>query len=244
MAIIQDDALSLRRIDYSETSQILAMYTRTYGQVRVIAKGIKRSTKKRFAAGIDLLEIGRLVASRREGSESNLATLTEWKQVSGLIGLRDSLGRLYSAQYAGEITLALTEQWDPHPRIYEALRGLFESLCDSADVIGPLVDYQRVLLGDVGLIPIFESCVSCGRSVDGEGELYFSSRDGGLVCRDCEASYIEKRSVSPAMLPALRMVDRTGTYDRDVLRLLNHHITHLIGRPPSVWSALRSIVST
>jgi DNA repair protein RecO (recombination protein O) len=219
------------------------MYTRSHGQVRVIAKGIKRSTRKRFAAGIDLLEIGRLVASRREGSESNLATLTEWKQVSGLIGLRDSLGRLYAAQYAGEITLALTEQWDSHPRIYDALRGLFESLCDASNVVGPLLHYMRVLLGDVGLIPIFEECVSCGRSVDAESELYFSSREGGLVCRDCEASYIEKRMVTQAMLPALRNMDQTGTYDRDVVRLLNHHVSHLIGRPPAVWSALRSIIS-
>ncbi len=61
MALISDRAIVLRRLDYSETSQILALFTREYGQVRVIAKGIKRSTRSRFAVGIDLLEVGQVV---------------------------------------------------------------------------------------------------------------------------------------------------------------------------------------
>ena len=54
MTAIKDEAIVLRRLDYSETSQVLAFFTRDHGPRRLIAKGVKRSTKKKFATGIDL----------------------------------------------------------------------------------------------------------------------------------------------------------------------------------------------
>ena len=90
MSLISDKAIVLRRLDYSETSQILALFTREHGQVRVIAKGIKRSTRSRFAVGIDLLELGHVVWSAREDRPQNLGILTEWKQVNAFVGLREN----------------------------------------------------------------------------------------------------------------------------------------------------------
>ena len=72
MAAVKDQAIVLRRLDYSETSQVLVFLTREHGLQRLIAKGIKRSTKKKYATGIDLLERGRLVfliSARGEGLE-------------------------------------------------------------------------------------------------------------------------------------------------------------------------------
>ncbi len=37
MASVKDVAIVLRRLDYSETSQVLAMLTREHGQQRLIA---------------------------------------------------------------------------------------------------------------------------------------------------------------------------------------------------------------
>ncbi|MCH7814056.1 MAG: recombination protein O N-terminal domain-containing protein, partial [Planctomycetes bacterium] len=49
MSFISERAVVLRRVDYSETSQVLVLLTRGHGKVRAIAKGIKRSTRKHFA---------------------------------------------------------------------------------------------------------------------------------------------------------------------------------------------------
>ena len=47
-----DQAIVLGRLDYSETSQVHVLFAREHGKVRAIAKGIKRGTKKRFAAAV------------------------------------------------------------------------------------------------------------------------------------------------------------------------------------------------
>jgi DNA repair protein RecO len=89
MATISDDAVVLARLDYSETSQVIVLFTRSYGKVRAIAKGIKRHTKTRFAVGIDLLDIGHVVVSAHPDRSAALATVTEWNPAASLSGLRE-----------------------------------------------------------------------------------------------------------------------------------------------------------
>ena len=74
MPLIRDAAVVLGRIDYSESSQILVLFTREHGKVRAIAKGAKRSTKTRFAPGVDLLDIGTVIFSVRHERAEGLAT--------------------------------------------------------------------------------------------------------------------------------------------------------------------------
>ncbi len=223
MALISDRAIVLRRLDYSETSQILVLFTRAHGQVRAIAKGIKRSTRSRFAVGIDLLELGHVVWSARADRPQNLAILTEWKQVDAFVGLRERLERLHAAQYAAEITAELTTDQDPHPTLFDHLQFFLGKLsvvsCQSSvassrssalspqsiRTLADLCEFQRSLLIEIGLMPQGETCVGCRSAIlpdEAEG-VYFTSHEGGLVCRDCEASYVEKRLVSPGAIRVL-----------------------------------------
>ncbi len=60
MPLVSDRCICLRKLDYSETSQILMLMSRDYGIIRVIAKGAHRKTKagaSRFDGGIDLLDV-------------------------------------------------------------------------------------------------------------------------------------------------------------------------------------------
>ena len=146
MAIIKDDAVILRRLDYSVTSQVLAVFTRMHGKVRLIAKGIKRSTKDKFAAGLDLLDIGHLTFSARNVRQEALATLTEWVQSQAGAALRDALDRLLAAQYAAFVAAELTEDWDPHPELYDGICNAIWALAEGARPVRTLVAFQRCLL--------------------------------------------------------------------------------------------------
>lgn len=236
MPLIRDQAVVLRRLDYSETSQVLVLFTREHGKARAIAKGVKRSTKRRFAAAIDLLEVGQVNLSTRRARPQELATLTEWKQTRPLSALREKLPRLHAAQYAAEVTAGVTEDWDPHQRLYDALLALLENLCHLDDPLAAVVAFLTGLLTEVGSAPQFERCSGCGATVDSRvaaGGLYFSSHQGGLLCRDCEPAYVEKRSVSPAVLAVLRSRTATRTAaTAGAFDLLNYHLSHLMGRAP------------
>jgi DNA repair protein RecO (recombination protein O) len=250
VALVKDIAVTLRRLDYSETSQVLVMFTREHGQQRLIAKGIKRSTKTRTAVGIDLLEYGRTVFSQRPGKEDNLATLTEWRQEDTFPHLRRDLPRLYAAQYAAEVTSHLTEVHDPHPGLFDALLALLRGLA-AADPLPMLVAYLWQMLTEVGLRPELSCCVGCGRDIRGDRVLYFSSRQGGAICRDCEPAAVEKRRLRldvPAALLADPSRGRLGHMEgRDpalalaAFDILDYHITEIMARPPRLSAMLRSV---
>ncbi len=236
MAIHQDIGLTLRRLDYSETSQVLVVMTQRYGKVRLIAKGARRSTKTRFSPGIDLLELGDLSFSVRSPAQEALATLTAWKQRTAFTSLRERLPRLHAAQYAAEITAGLTEDWDPHPDLFDGLVTMMERLSTASEVSGAVVEFQRKLLTSIGSMPRFAACVVCGRPISPRGPVYFSSFEGGLLCRDCEPARTEKRQVNPASLAALRgesSAAGVGAFD-----ILNYHLGHLMGRAPLLADVL------
>lgn len=247
MALFQDDAVVLTRLDYSETSQVLVLFTRRHGKVRAIAKGIKRGTRNRFAVGIDLLETGTVVFNARSDRAESLATLTEWKQVRVNTGLREQLQRLYAAQYAAEITAHLTEDWDPHEAVYEAITQTFDALSRPCEPIGILVELQWRLLDAIGLWPRFDACMLCGRVAD---LTHFSSFEGGMICRHCEPGQVEKWELSPRVPVLLKAVSAGpvaalgsadhSTSDRSADRstvqaafsVLDYHIAHQMGRQP------------
>ncbi|MFQ5590069.1 MAG: DNA repair protein RecO [Phycisphaerae bacterium] len=236
MAMITDSAVVLRQLDYSEASQIIVFFAREHGKVRAIAKGVKRSTKTRFAVGIDLLDIGELVVSCRAERSASLAIVVEWKPVRGLLGLRGQLRRLYAGQYAAEITAQLTEDWDPHPAAFDGLVATLTRLAEADEVLEWTVRYQLLLLGAIGLLPRFDRCVLCSRQRD---LTYFSSIEGGVICRHCEPGQVEKREITSAVLSAIHGKSPTASYV-GAFGLLDYHISHLMGREPMLASKLVS----
>src|SRR5438445_13694827 len=122
MALSHDRCICLRKVEYSETSQILTLFGRGHGIMRVIAKGAHRTTKQgasKFGGGIDLLDLGQAVFTL--DLEKQLGTLTEWTLQDGHLGLRNNLRAVYLSQYAAELVSLLIEEHDAHPELFDRL---------------------------------------------------------------------------------------------------------------------------
>ncbi len=262
MSTIQDRGVVIRLSDYSETSQIVSLFTERHGLVRLIAKGIRRGTKQRFAAGVDLLEAGELSFVPARGG-AGLSTLTGWSQTDSHGGLRGDLSRLYAGLYAAELLVALTEENDPHVELFGGLMELLGRLSSGDVVARPppaasggasfllppetaeggratgdavlacVVAFQLELLRAIGYMPELEQCVNCGGRPSGR-QVYFSSRAGGLLCRDCEMHYAEKVAAAPPR-PGAPL-----TPDRAAFDLLDYHLKHVAGRELRMSAQLRA----
>src|SRR6476661_10931505 len=101
MALSRDRCICLRKVEFSETSQILTLFGRQHGLLRVIAKGAHRTTKagaSKFGGGIDLLDLAHAVFT--DHTDRDLSTLTEWSLKDGHLSLRQNLRAVYLSQYA------------------------------------------------------------------------------------------------------------------------------------------------
>jgi len=238
MATRSDQAIVLRLSDYSETSQIVTLFTATNGLARLIAKGVRRGSRTRTAVGLDLLEHGELSYAPPRG-QAGLGTLTEWVQRDAFIGLRSAPLGLYGGLYAAELVSALTEEYDSHPPLFTALLSTLRELVQMQDPAATIVRFQINLADAIGYGPNLDECVGCGRPGGQGGPVHFSSTAGGLLCRDCEMHHVEKRRVSAAMLAQPPSAGPTGQW----FELLDYHFSQVAGRSFKAAEWIRALLA-
>jgi DNA repair protein RecO (recombination protein O) len=232
MPLVRDRCICLRKFEYSETSQILSLFSRAHGLVRVIAKGAHRRTKagaSKFDGGIDLLDIGDAVFIH--DASKDLGTLTEWSLREGNLALRRSLRGLYLAQYAAELAGLLIEEHDPHPELFDRLEALLAEL-PTPRVEEAFLAFELDLLRETGYLAEFNRCAACGGGVADREDCYFSPAHGGLICRNCEAAIPDR---IPFDLRLLRMIQgilrlpKTNGSTQRLPRLTRHQTDPLNG---------------
>ncbi len=237
--------LVLRTTDYSETSRIATIWTRELGKVRVLAKGSRR-LRSNFESALDLLTVCSIVLLRK--SSGGLDLLTEAQVVERFPRLRADLAALYAAYYLAELLGDWTEDYDPHPNLFDEARETLRTLGSGEVPTGlRLLRFEMVLLRELGYAPILEGCASCRRPLPATGSLTFSSAAGGLVCGACRVS---RRGWSPLSRPAGQALAQLADADawRNVVpevraelrQLFNQYISYLLGRRPRTMPYLGS----
>lgn len=180
---MKDQALCLRLLDWSETSQIAVLLTENHGKVSAVAKGAKRqtpSTLAKFSGGLELLTAGEAVMIVKRGSE--LATLTEWDLLDAHWHLRTDLRAYRLGMYAADLVHHIVQDHDPHPRTYRALKGFLSALSERALQPPALLRFQWSVVEDMGLRPVLDRDAATGEVLDETGgALAFSPAAGGVV---------------------------------------------------------------
>ena len=233
MALARDRCICLRKTEFSETSQILSLFGRDTGMVRVIAKGAHRRTKagsSKFDGGVDTLDVGDAVFTLHV--ERDLNTLTEWGLRDGNQPLHRDLRAMYLGLYAAELVGSLIEEYDPHPDLFDRLAHLLAELPTDGTEEAFLA-FELDLLRHVGLLSDLSRCVGCGRpAVDATGDGYFSPERGGLVCRQCEGKVPDRLRLDGRLIrlaqQVLRLPRVAGTPQR--LPRLTRHQTDPLNR--------------
>lgn len=199
MPLRSDRCICLRKVEYSETSQILALFGRSIGLFRVIAKGAHRRTKagaSRFDGGIDLLDLGDAVMT--DPSTRDLATLTDWTLLDGNLDLRRDLRSLHLALYSIELTGLMLHENEPQPQLFDlVIWAIGEFASSRREEV--FVAFQLELLRQSGFLPELAVCVTCGGEL-GSGRVLFSTQQGGVVCSRCP------RPAGPAVLADAKLI--------------------------------------
>ena len=244
MPLVSDRCICLRKVAYSETSQILLLFARNHGLVRVIAKGAHRTTKagaSKFGGGIDLLDQADAVFTH--DPEKDLSTLTEWSLRDGHLELRGNLRGMYLAQYAAELVGLLIEEHDPHPDLFDRLEHTIKELA-TARAEEAFLAFELDLLRETGYLAELVQCVACGRDAAASDATFFSPGRGGVVCRNCEGVVHDRLGIDlrlVRLVQGIMKLPRTnGTAQRlprltrhqtdPINRLFAQHVEHTLGR--------------
>lgn len=241
--LTSDDAICIRAVDYSETSQIVTFFTVSHGKLGAIAKGSKRP-KSSFDGPIELFAQGRIVFS--DSSREKLATLTEFQQAPYFANLARHLPLYNACLFAAELVNLLTRDHDPHPGLFDSFLTFLQNadqLRPAAgthrDILAPLIVFQLQLLKEIGLFPVLNSCANCKKTFSPAWpEIYFSNPANGLLCRGCETAFPEKmrltKSAADCLANPAAIAQAKKTTLKQVEQALVGYFTYNLGHPPKM----------
>lgn len=209
MTLIESEAVVLRAQDHGESDRIITFFSPTWGLVRALAKGARRS-QKRFVHAFEPNSVV-LVSLRRR---AELAWVESCRLLNGHLALRSDPLRWAYAGFVVETTLHLNPENLPNPPFYELLRRTLERLESDRDPTNVATLFLVRGLRLLGVLPSLAGCAECGRKIADSATWRLSLTMGRFTCgahgvRDGHAVHLDRGSAAllQAMLdsPAERM---------------------------------------
>lgn len=234
-------ALVVRGTDWSETSRITTLFTHEFGKVRALAKGGRR-LKSSFDCAFDLLSVCRIVFLRK--ASGGLDLLTEARLEEQFPVLRENMTALYAGYYVAELLGDGTQDYDPHPALFDAALETLRNLGKQADVPAAVTAFEVVWLRELGYSPRLDVCATCGAEVlpAGVTRTVFSPSAGGVLCPTCGPGATDRRGLSSAGLATLRSLATESDTALSLVvpmpvrgelrQILGQTVSYVLGRRP------------
>jgi DNA repair protein RecO (recombination protein O) len=208
---------------YSETSLLLEVFSRNYGRMTLVAKGVKR--KKSRTLGI-LVPFQSLVVgwSGRGDVKTliNAEALTLRKEIDG--------ERLFCGYYINELILRLLHRNDPHEVLFSAYELALEGLIQETDLERTLRIFEKRLLQELGYGLHLSNDTLTGAAIKSSTRYRYVAESGPVIDNGEEGAGVMLHGES---LHALRDEEQFSDLHRRELKRLTRVTLdrHLEGRP-------------
>ncbi|MFY9477606.1 MAG: DNA repair protein RecO [Aquabacterium sp.] len=202
MAIQKNQGIIIKTQLFRSTSLIVTFFTRDFGKIRGLVKGVRQAGETRGAL-YELFTCLEIVYY--EKTRSDLHLVSEAFMLENYSSLRSQLGSIAYASYFSELADELTEVHDPHGKIFDLLHFCFRYL---PSLSGPRIAriFEIKLLSEIGWLPYLDRCLGCSNPHLEEG--FFSPRQGALLCPACAKRYGDVFRIQREALAAMRYYAR------------------------------------
>jgi DNA repair protein RecO (recombination protein O) len=150
--ISDEPAYVLHRYDWSESSLILEVFTRHYGRIALVAKGVKRpsSSFRPILLPLQPLHVA-------FGGDAEIRTLKGAEWMGGHV--MPTGDALMSGYYLNELLLNLLARDDPHPGLFDIYASVVSVIAsEHGEALQPaLRAFELLLLREVGLLPTLDA---------------------------------------------------------------------------------------
>ena len=180
MAAQNAEGVILRKYLLRETSYILVIFTKEFGKIKGVIKGV-RNPYPQFAGNFEIFTQCEVLFYRKKKKLMDL--ITQCETVDYFLPVRKDIERLTYANYFIELVGIVTNDYDPNEGLYSTLVESLRMLRDEYSAKRVSRIFEIKLLKTLGLSPQLEECIECGLPM--EGASYFSVKNGGLLCSKC-----------------------------------------------------------
>ena len=194
--------LVIGKIDRGEADQIFKIYTRDFGKLSVLGRAV-RKTKSKLRGGADFLYFSDIEFIQGRAQK----TLTDAGLIESFPGLREDFEKMKVAYSMAEILDKLTGFEEKDERIWKLAKESFLELEKAGKGKAGLLYYYFLwnFFSLLGYLPELYNCSICAKKM-APSFLYFSSLEGGLICRKCFGKARGAFQIDQDLIKTLRVI--------------------------------------
>ena len=203
MSIHKTEAIVLKKHDFRETSLIVNFFTRDFGKISGIMKGI-RSEPGKFASAVEPFEHNEIVFYHKRNTSLHLVSQCDAR--NNFSATRQDIHKIGTASSIIELVDSVMPLEDKNEEVFDlALNSLKElEINPNPDKIMTIFTIKLLVLS--GFKPHFDSCVSCGNKIFGQSK--FSLVLGGLLCLRCQYKDMAARSIFRGTVASILHIEK------------------------------------
>jgi len=194
VSIEKTEAIVLRAVNYRDTSKIVTFYTKRYGKMSAIAKGV-RNPKSKFGSLFQPLNYLQIVFYHRESRQLQYVSSSDF--VKYFKSLTASVEKLSVAMSLIEIVNLVMHDEEENEQLFGLLVDSLAELdtLEMPDVASPqralnvFIHFGLHLAIELGFAPNFENCLICRKPIriEKQTKINYVIEKGGPLCEECSS---------------------------------------------------------
>lgn len=183
--IVETEGVILHGMNYRDTSKIVTVYTKKFGKIKVIAKGV-RSQKNKFGSSLEPMTIASIMLYKNEHKDLHLLSKSEIAVVLNNVQLNQE--RMYTGLAAVELVNMVMHDEDENGRVYELLTQSLTAVNKAEkNHVNILLSFMVKLFEQLGFGMNLKICSVCKKSIAelDVSHAFLRLSDGTMTCSDC-----------------------------------------------------------
>lgn len=236
--IIKTEAVVLSKINYSESSLIVSLYTKSNGLISAIVKGGRRP-KSKLSSVVDVLNHIQIILYRKESREIQIISSADLISFFPKTKTKIELSG-YALAICESIKTLLVEN--------ESNELLFNGLIRILNLIESEAEHPAVLFGrflmflikQIGYEINLETCEVCSEKLSFDRKVYYSSTTG-FVCSKCYNDKVFNNSELFNYLYCLKNRKKIDSFSKNIYQKGNQFLIEYLKSHIESFKGLNSL---
>jgi len=227
------EAIVLGHHDFGEADKIVTLYTKEFGKLRAVARGVRR-IKSRFGSSMELFSHNHLMLYMR--GKKDLYLITGSNIVRAYKELRENLDLFITGSCVAELVDKLIEPEEPNRPLFSLILETFRQIPkQDRDVI--IAIFVTKILANAGYKLNLENCVFCRRPVVLSEQNKLSILHGGILCSKCQSRDLRVMDISGLAINYLKKfeilnlanvdkIDMDDSVKKELKRIVDFYLSY------------------
>lgn len=193
-----------KKKDILEADRVFSVFTYDFGRLEIFGKAIRKITSK-LRGGIEIFSLSEIEFIQGK----NRKTLTDTIAIEKFSNIIQDPVRLEISREISDILDNFIKGQEKDESVFILLKETLNKLNSlELQVFNVQLIYYYFLwnfLSATGYHPEIQKCAACGLKLNPD-ILYFSNKDGGIICKNCSNSDMESKKINSDIVKILRLI--------------------------------------